>query len=52
MYSRRRGEGCELWFVKEKIWESGVAESHVKIADPRVKTKCCQKGAEEVGEVG
>lgn len=37
--------------MRKEIWESGMAEGHVKIADPRVKTKCCQKGAHEVGEV-
>lgn len=30
--------------MREEIWEFGVAEGHVKIADPRVKTKYCQMG--------
>lgn len=34
-------------FVREETWEPGVAEGHTKRNDPRVKTKCCQKGAHE-----
>lgn len=47
----RKKEGCEPWFVREEIWEPGVAESQGKIAAQRVKTKHYQKGAHEVGEI-
>lgn len=33
------------------IWGWEGAEGHVKIDDLRVKTKCCQKGIHEIGEV-